>query len=45
MTSATIQNPKELGENLTGLPVEIIDQDGSPQGAAQLSDLQSSSHE
>lgn len=32
MTSATIQNPKELGEKLTGLPVEIIDKDGSPKG-------------
>jgi len=32
MTSATIQNPRELGEKLTGLPVEIIDQDGSPKG-------------
>lgn len=32
MTSATIQNPKELGENLIGLSVDIIDRDGSPKG-------------
>lgn len=36
MTSATIENPKELGENLTGLPIEIIDQDGSPKGQRDL---------
>lgn len=32
MTSATIQNPKELGENLVGMPVECVSEDGSPKG-------------
>jgi DEAD/DEAH box helicase domain-containing protein len=32
MTSATIQNPRELGENLVGLPVECVHEDGSPKG-------------
>ena len=32
MTSATIHNPAELGERLIESPVELIDQDGSPQG-------------
>lgn len=32
LTSATIGNPKELAENLTGLPVEVVDKDGSPRG-------------
>ncbi len=31
-SSATIANPKELAERLTGLPVEVVDNDGSPRG-------------
>ena len=30
--SATIANPKELSERLTGLPMELVDKDGSPKG-------------
>lgn len=30
--SATIANPKELAERLTGLPVVLVDRDGSPKG-------------
>lgn len=29
--SATIRNPRELAENLTGLEVALVDEDGSPQ--------------
>ncbi len=32
MTSATIQNPQELGENLAGMAVECVQEDGSPKG-------------
>ena len=32
LCSATIANPKELAERLTGLPVELVDSDGSPKG-------------
>jgi DEAD/DEAH box helicase domain-containing protein len=32
LCSATIANPKELAERLTGLPVELVDKDGSPKG-------------
>jgi DEAD/DEAH box helicase domain-containing protein len=32
LCSATIGNPKELGENLLGMPVTPIDNDGSPRG-------------
>jgi len=32
LASATIANPKELAEKLTGLPVELVDNDGSPRG-------------
>lgn len=32
LTSATIGNPQELAENLTGLPVEVVEKDGSPRG-------------
>ncbi|MED4967072.1 DEAD/DEAH box helicase [Heyndrickxia coagulans] len=31
-TSATIQNPKELAEKLTGKKMELIDQNGAPSG-------------
>ncbi len=31
-TSATISNPKELAENLTGEPFELIDNNGAPRG-------------
>jgi DEAD/DEAH box helicase domain-containing protein len=30
--SATIANPKELAESLTGLPFELVNEDGSPRG-------------
>ncbi|MEJ7607523.1 MAG: DEAD/DEAH box helicase, partial [Bryobacteraceae bacterium] len=30
--SATIANPKELAQALTGLPFELVDQNGAPQG-------------
>jgi DEAD/DEAH box helicase domain-containing protein len=30
--SATIANPKELAEQLTGLPVALVDNDGAPKG-------------
>jgi len=32
LASATIANPKELAEKLIGLPVELVDNDGSPRG-------------
>lgn len=32
LASATIANPKELAEKLIGLPVELVDKDGSPHG-------------
>jgi DEAD/DEAH box helicase domain-containing protein len=32
MSSATISNPKPLCEHLIGLPVKVIDNDGSPSG-------------
>jgi DEAD/DEAH box helicase domain-containing protein len=31
-SSATIANPAELAEGLTGLPVKVVDNDGSPRG-------------
>jgi DEAD/DEAH box helicase domain-containing protein len=31
-TSATIANPKELAENLTGQPMRLIDNNGAPRG-------------
>jgi DEAD/DEAH box helicase domain-containing protein len=31
-SSATIANPRELAESLIGLPVEVVDNDGSPRG-------------
>ena len=36
-TSATIGNPAELASRLCGLPVEAIDDDGSPQAGAHAS--------
>ncbi len=30
--SATIANPKKLAERLTGLPFEVVDEDGAPRG-------------
>jgi len=35
-SSATIGNPGELASRLTGLPVEVVDQDTSPAGAKQV---------
>ncbi|KMK76359.1 DEAD/DEAH box helicase [Alkalihalobacillus pseudalcaliphilus] len=32
MTSATIANPKELGETLIGEPVRLVDNNGAPRG-------------
>ena len=32
-TSATLANPREFAERLLGLPVEVVDDDGAPQGA------------
>lgn len=34
--SATIANPKELAERLTGLHVELVDNNGAPQGEKHL---------
>ncbi len=31
-SSATIANPQELAESMTGLPVRVVDNDGSPRG-------------
>ncbi len=31
-SSATIANPRELAEGLLGLPVDVVDEDGSPHG-------------
>jgi DEAD/DEAH box helicase domain-containing protein len=33
LCSATIANPLEFAQNLTGLPFELVDQDGSPKGS------------
>ena len=35
-SSATIANPVELAERLTGVPMTLIDNDGSPRGAKQF---------
>ena len=34
--SATIANPRELAEKLTGVPMTLVDNDGSPRGAKQF---------
>lgn len=36
MCSATIANPKQHAERLTGLPVSLIDNNGAPQGAKKF---------
>jgi len=35
-SSATIANPVELAEKLTGVPMVLVDNDGSPRGAKQF---------
>jgi DEAD/DEAH box helicase domain-containing protein len=32
LSSATIANPQELSEKITGVPVEVVDANGAPQG-------------
>ena len=41
LTSATIANPLELAENLTGLDFELIDRDGAPRSGRRGRDVQS----
>ena len=36
LTSATIANPAQLGEGLTGLPMELVDRDGAPRAERQI---------
>jgi DEAD/DEAH box helicase domain-containing protein len=36
LTSATIANPLELGERLTGLDLELVDRDGAPRAERQV---------
>ncbi|HEX6455077.1 MAG TPA: DEAD/DEAH box helicase, partial [Solirubrobacterales bacterium] len=36
MASATIANPKELAERLTGLPFELLDDDGAPRAGREI---------
>ena len=36
LCSATIANPGELAYHLTGLPIEVVDRDGSPFGGKQF---------
>jgi len=36
LTTATIANPQELAESLTGLDFELVDHDGSPRGERQI---------
>lgn len=35
-SSATIANPKQLAEKLTGMPMTLVDNDGSPRGEKQF---------
>lgn len=41
LCSATIANPKELAETLTGREVSLVDDNGAPDGRAALRVLQS----
>jgi DEAD/DEAH box helicase domain-containing protein len=36
LTTATIANPEELAQSLTGLDFELVDHDGSPRGERQI---------
>ncbi len=36
LTSATIANPRELAEELTGVEVELVDRDGAPRARRQI---------
>jgi DEAD/DEAH box helicase domain-containing protein len=36
LTSATIANPAQLGEGLTGLPMELVDRDGSARAERRI---------
>jgi DEAD/DEAH box helicase domain-containing protein len=36
MASATIANPKELAERLTGMPFELLDDDGAPTAGREI---------
>lgn len=36
LTTATIANPMELAESLTGLDFELVDRDGAPKGERQI---------
>jgi DEAD/DEAH box helicase domain-containing protein len=36
MASATIANPRELAERLTGLPFELLDDDGAPRAGREI---------
>jgi DEAD/DEAH box helicase domain-containing protein len=36
LTSATIANPQELAESLTGLPFALVDNDGAPSGPRRV---------
>ena len=36
LTSATIANPQELAESLTGLPFELVDEDGASSGPRRI---------
>ena len=36
LCSATIENPKELAEMLTGRPIDLIDENGSPSGEKHI---------
>ena len=44
-TSATIANPKELAEALTGKPMQLIDNNGAPSGKKTFCFLQSADSE